>query len=210
MALRALRTRLAVVALVTGLAVAVGVANAALVSVHSTQNTALGKILVSASGRTLYHDSLEGKNLVKCIGACVAQWPPLVIAAGAKPVAGSGVTASMLGTVKRSDGKIQVTYGGKPLYLFSGDKKAGDVKGQGTGGIWHALTPSGAVVTKTVKASSGSTTGTSSGTTSGSGTSSGTTSGSGTGTSTGSGSNAGTGYTPPADCATNPGGYGCM
>jgi len=207
MALRALRTRLAAVAVVTGLAVAVGVANAALVSVHSTQNTALGKILVSASGRTLYHDSLEGKNLVKCIGACASQWPPLVIAAGAKPVAGSGVTASMLGTVKRSDGKIQVTYGGRPLYLFSGDKKAGDVKGQGTGGIWHALTPSGAVVTKTVKAaSSGSTTGTSSGSTSGSGT--GTTSGSGT--STGSGSNAGTGYTPPADCANNPGGYGCM
>jgi predicted lipoprotein with Yx(FWY)xxD motif len=203
MALRALSTRFVAVALAIGLAVAVGVANAALVSVHSTQNTALGKILVSASGRTLYHDSLEGKNLVKCTGACAAEWPPLVIAAGAKPVAGSGVTAAMLGTVKRSDGKIQVTYGGKPLYLFSGDKKAGDVKGQGTGGIWHALTPAGAVVTKTVKtSSSGSTTGTSSGS------STGTTSGSGT--STGSGSNAGTGYTPPADCANNPGGYGCM
>ena len=45
----------------------------------------------------------------------------------------------MLGTLKRSDGKVQVTYGGKPLYLYSGDKKAGDVKGQGAGGIWHAL-----------------------------------------------------------------------
>jgi predicted lipoprotein with Yx(FWY)xxD motif len=198
MALRALRMRLAAVALVTGLIVAVGVANAALVSVHSTQNTALGKILVSASGRTLYHDSLEKQNLVKCTGACAAEWPPLVIAAGAKPVAGSGVTASMLGTVKRFDGKLQVTYGGKPLYLFSGDKKAGDVKGQGTGGIWHALTPSGAVVTKVVKASSGSTTGTSSGSTSGSG----------SGTSTGSGT--GTGTTTPSNCDMNPGGYGCM
>ena len=201
MALRALRMRLAAVALVTGLAVAVGVANAALVSVHSTQNTALGKILVSASGRTLYHDSLEKQNLVKCTGACAAEWPPLVIAAGAKPVAGAGVTASMLGTVKRSDGKLQVTYGGKPLYLFSGDKKAGDVKGQGTGGIWHALTPSGAVVTKAVKTSSGSTTGTSSGTTSGSG------------TSTGSGSNTGSGSgtsTIPSDCVNHPDGYGCM
>ena len=206
MALRALSMRLAAVALVTGLAVAVGVASAALVSVHSTQNTALGKILVSASGRTLYHDSLEKQNLVKCTGACAAEWPPLVIAAGAKPVAGSGVTASMLGTVKRSDGKLQVTYGGKPLYLFSGDKKAGDVKGQGTGGIWHALTPTGAVVTKTVKASSGSSTGTSSGSTSGTGSSS----GSGSSSNTGSGSNAGTGSAPPSDCATNPGGYGCM
>jgi predicted lipoprotein with Yx(FWY)xxD motif len=196
MALRALSMRLAAVALVTGLVVAVGVAGAASVSVHSTQNTALGKILVSASGRTLYHDSLEGKNLVKCTGACAAVWPPLVIAAGAKPAAGSGVTASMLGTVKRSDGKVQVTYGGKPLYLFSGDKKAGDVKGQGTGGIWHALTPSGAIVTKTVKASSGST-GTSSGSTSGSG--------SGTGTGTGTGTS-----TIPSDCINHPDGYGCM
>ncbi len=199
MALRALRMRLAAVALVTGLAVAVGVANAALVSVHSTQNTALGKILVSASGRTLYHDSLEKRNIVKCTGACASEWPPLVIAAGAKPVAGSGITASMLGTVKRSDGKIQVTYGGKPLYLFSGDKKAGDVKGQGTGGIWHALTPSGAVVTKAVT-SSGSTTGTSSGSTSGSG----------SGTTTTS-SNTGTGTsTIPSDCVNHPDGYGCM
>jgi predicted lipoprotein with Yx(FWY)xxD motif len=202
MVLRGLRVRLAAVALVTGLAVAVGVANAALVSVHSTQNTALGKILVSASGRTLYHNSFEKQNLIKCTGACAAEWPPLVIAAGAKPVAGAGIAGSMLGTLKRSDGKVQVTYGGKPLYLYSGDKKAGDVKGQGAGGIWHALTPSGAVVTKAVKTTSGSSTAKSSGSTSGSGSSSGTSSGSGTST--------GPGMTVPSDCDTNPGGYGCM
>jgi predicted lipoprotein with Yx(FWY)xxD motif len=203
MVLRGLKARLAAATVVTGLAVAVGVANAALVSVHSTQNTALGKILVSASGRTLYHNSFEKQNLIKCTGACASEWPPLVIAAGAKPVGGPGIAASMLGTLKRSDGKVQVTYGGKPLYLYSGDKKAGDVNGQGAGGIWHALTPSGSVVTKAVKTSSGSTTAKSSGSTSGSGTSS-------SGTSSGTGSNPGTGTTVPSDCATNPGGYGCM
>ena len=203
MVLRGLKARLAAVAVVTGFAVAVGVANAALVSVHSTQNTALGKILVSANGRTLYHNSFEKQNLIKCTGACASEWPPLVIAPGAKPVGGPGIAASMLGTLKRSDGKVQVTYGGKPLYLYSGDKKAGDVNGQGAGGIWHAITPSGAVVTKAVKTSSGSTTAKSSGSTSGSGTSS-------SGTSSGTGSNPGTGTAVPSDCATNPGGYGCM
>ena len=193
MGLRALK-----VAIVTGLIVAVTAANAASVSVHSTQNTALGKILVSASGRTLYHNAFEKGTTIKCTGACAAEWPPLVIAAGAKPAAGTGVTASLLGTIKRSDGKLQVTYGGKPLYLYAGDTKAGDVKGQGSGGIWHALTPSGAVVTKTVSTKSSST-----GKTSGSTGSSGS-------TGTGSSNNTGGGTPAPNDCATNPGGYGCM
>jgi len=202
MGLQALKRPLAALALVTVFTVAVTAANAALVSVHSTQNSALGKILVSASGRTLYHNAFEKKNVIKCTGACATEWPPLLISAGAKPVAGTGVTASLLGTVKRSNGKLQVTYGGKPLYLYAGDKKAGDVKGQGSGGIWHALTPSGAVVTKTVSASTGKTS-----TGSGSGSGSGSTGSGSTGT---GGSGNGGGTTTPTDCDTNPGGYGCM
>src|SRR6266567_5891301 len=128
MDLRALRVRLTAIAIVTGFAISVTVAGAALpTTVKSTNVSALGKILVSASGRTLYHNSFEQKSVIKCTAACARQWPPLVIAAGAKPVAGPGVSASLLGTVKRSDGKVQVTYHGMPLYLFSGDKKAGDV-----------------------------------------------------------------------------------
>src|SRR5262249_51520707 len=191
-----------------------GATPSALTVVHSAQNSSLGgKILVTASGRTLYHDSSEKKNVVKCLGACATQWPPLVIAAGAKPVPGPGVTASLLGTVKRPDGKLQVTYAGLPLYLFAGDKKAGDVKGQGLSGLWHALTPAGAVVTKSVTVSSGG--GTSG---SGSGSTSGSTSGSGSGSTSGSGTRAagsgrdgntttGGGGT---DWAANPGGSGCM
>jgi len=158
--MEALRLRPAAIAMVIGFALATTVASAAtssLTVVHSAQNSALGKILVSANGRTLYHDSSERKNVVKCVGACATTWPPLLVATGAKPVAGPGVTASLLGIVKRPDGKLQVTYAGLPLYLFSGDLKAGDVKGQGEAGIWHALAPAGTIVSKAVKTSTGST-----------------------------------------------------
>jgi predicted lipoprotein with Yx(FWY)xxD motif len=214
MGLRVLRVRLAAFATVTAFGVAAAVAGAtpsALTVVHSAQNGALGKILVSASGRTLYHDSSEKKNVVKCLGSCASQWPPLLVAAGAKPVPGPGVTASLLGTVKRPDGKLQVTYAGLPLYLFAGDKKAGDVKGQGQGGLWHALAPTGAVVTKSVTVSSGSgTSGSGSGSSSGSTSGTGSTSGSGTGSS-GTTTTGGTGGSGGGtDCTANPQGYGCM
>jgi predicted lipoprotein with Yx(FWY)xxD motif len=217
MGLRSLRVRVTAIALVTGFGVAAAVAGAAptaLVTVKSTQNAALGKILVNGSGKTLYHYASEKKNAVKCTGSCARTWPPLLIGAGAKPVAAPGVTASLLGTVKRPDGKLQVTYKGLALYLYAGDKKAGDVKGQGTSGIWHAIAPSGVVVKKAA-----TTTGTSTGSGAGSGSSggsggsgsSGSGSGSGTGSTGGGGGGGGGGGTgEPADCAANPGGYGCM
>jgi predicted lipoprotein with Yx(FWY)xxD motif len=198
MGLRRPGVRLAAIA--TGFALAASAATAATTSlavVHSAKNSALGIILVGASGRTLYHDSAEPKNVVKCTGGCVSQWPPLLVEAGAKPVAGPGVTPSWLGTVKRPDGKLQVTYRGMALYLFSGDRKAGDVNGQGRGAIWHAIAPSGAIVTKSVKSSTPATGSKSSGSTTGSGS----TSGSG---SSGSGS---TSDANAAYCASNP--MGC-
>jgi len=196
MAFRSLKLRVAVTAVVA-FGIAAAVAPAAIVTVTSKQNSSLGKILVTSSGKTLYHYSGDGKNKVKCTGACSALWPPLV--ASGKPSAGPGVSASLLGTVKRPDGKAQVTYKGLPLYTYSGDGKAGDVKGQGASGTWHALAPSGAVVTKTV-GSSGSSSG---GKTSGGG-------GSGSGGSSSGGSGGSSGGDMPADCATNPGGYNCM
>jgi predicted lipoprotein with Yx(FWY)xxD motif len=202
MALLALRTRSAAVGLVAGFALAAVLATAAsgaLVSVYSSQNSALGKILVSATGRTLYHYSPDTKLIVKCTGSCSAQWPPLLVAAGAKPVAGPGVSSDLLGTVKRPDGKYQVTYHGLSLYTYAGDKKSGDVKGQGSGGLWHAIAPTGATVTKSVTVSSGS-----------GSKSSGSTSGSGSSGGSSGGSNTGGGGDTSTDCATNPGGYGCM
>ena len=69
-----------------------------------------------------------------------------VLATGA-PVAGSGAKASLLGTVKRTDGRLQVTYAGHPLYYFSGHMTSRDVSGQGVNGFgahWDAVRPSGA------------------------------------------------------------------
>ena len=153
-----------------GLAAAVSAAALAGTSVaftmKSAKNSALDTtIVVSATGRTLYHYTPDKKNAATCTGTCATTWPPLLIAAGKKPVAGAGLTASKLGTVKRPDGTMQVTYGGYALYLFSGDSKAGQVNGQGLEGVWHAVAPSGAVVTKSASSAGSSSTSSGYGTT---------------------------------------------
>jgi hypothetical protein len=74
---------------------------------------------------------------------------------------------SMLGSLTRPDGRLQVTYRGLPLYRFSGDTEAGDVNGQGFGGTWHALRPSGLIVTTAATGSSAGSTTSTTGSTSG-------------------------------------------
>jgi predicted lipoprotein with Yx(FWY)xxD motif len=104
----------------------------------------LGTILVSSAGRTLYLFKADVGMQSACAGPCVAKWPPLVTTG--KPSASSGLTASKLGTITRSDGTRQVTYDGHPLYLFVKDHKPGDVTGQGVvafGAPWFAVSPSG-------------------------------------------------------------------
>ena len=197
---------LAIVAAFGVLAVGATASQTILVTVNTVQNPSLGvKILVSSGGRTLY----TAPKSFKCTGTCASQWPPLLLAKGGKAIAGPGVVASKLGSVKLTDGKLQVAYGGKPLFLFAGDKAAGSVKGQGEGGVWHAVAPTGAVVLKSVSTSSTGSTGSKSsgGTSSGSG---GTSSGSGGSTGSTGGSTGGSGGTTTTDCDTNPGGYGCM
>jgi secreted repeat protein with Y-X4-D motif len=83
---------------------------------------------------------------------CATDWPPFLIPAGAKPLGGPGVRSSLLGTIRRGHLAFQVTYRGMPLYLYSGDKKAGDANGEGVsgvqwlGGTWYAITPAGNTV----------------------------------------------------------------
>src|SRR4029450_6917599 len=82
-----------------------------------------GRILVDSKGITLY-DFVKDKGTTSvCYGACAALWPPLTTSG--KPVAGPGVRASLLRTTKRKDGKLEVTYGGHPLYYFVTDHKPG-------------------------------------------------------------------------------------
>jgi len=130
-------------------------AAAVLPTVKSADVGTLGTVVVSAKGHTLYHYTAEAKNQTKCTGACAKQWPPLVVKAGAKPVAGPGVTAAKLGVVKRADGTYQVTYGGLALYLFAGDTKAGDSNGQALGGKWFAVSPAAKIVKEAAPAAGG-------------------------------------------------------
>jgi len=120
-----------------------------------TSVSKVGKVLVDSSGFTLYMFSKDSNHKSNCTGACAAAWPPLLTSG--KATAGSGASSSLVGTVKDSDGKTQVTYNGWPLYTFSGDTKAGEAKGQGLvafGGKWAAVTSAGTPVGATTSSSS--------------------------------------------------------
>jgi predicted lipoprotein with Yx(FWY)xxD motif len=95
-------------------------------------------VLTNTKGMTLYSLSVEKNGRFICTGSCTKTWPPLLVAAGTKP---KGPVA--LGTIKRPEGKIQVTFKGLPLYTFDGDSKKGEANGEGIKdvGTWHAVTP---------------------------------------------------------------------
>ena len=66
--------------------------------------------------------------------------------------------ASLLGTSRRSDGKLQVTYNGHPLYLFARDNGAGQTNDQGVsafGALWYVLSPAGSAITAAAPSSAG-------------------------------------------------------
>ncbi|MGH7760241.1 MAG: COG4315 family predicted lipoprotein, partial [Candidatus Dormibacteraceae bacterium] len=110
-------------------------------------NSKLGQILVDAKGITLYLFVADTGATSTCYTSCAAIWPP-VRTTGA-PQAGVGADASLLGTTTRTDGNVEVTYAGHPLYYFVKDKAAGDTTGQGVngfGGLWWVLSPSGAAI----------------------------------------------------------------
>ena len=114
----------------------------------------LGRIIVDSHGRTLYlfaHDK-HGKST--CYGACASYWPPLITRG--KPHANSGARSRLVGTTRRKDGKLQVTYHGHPLYRFSGDTGAGQTTGEGLtdfGGRWYAVSAAGSAVVKSAASS---------------------------------------------------------
>jgi predicted lipoprotein with Yx(FWY)xxD motif len=110
-------------------------------AVVKTASNSLGTILVNSQGTTLYHLSGEQNGKFICTSsACVGVWHPLVAPSSGTP---SGEVGS-LGTVKRPDGTVQVTYKGTPLYTFTGDHQAGETKGQGIKdvGTWSVITAS--------------------------------------------------------------------
>ncbi len=119
-------------------------ANQGTVAVDSTN---LGEVQVDAKGRTLYVFTKDKGDQSVCSGKCAAAWPALTVTGAATP--GAGVQASLLSTAKQANGTTQVTYGGKPLYYFAGDKAAGGTKGQGLNGVWFVVRGDGSLVQTT-------------------------------------------------------------
>jgi predicted lipoprotein with Yx(FWY)xxD motif len=117
------------------------------VATVATASRKLGTVLVDGTGRTLYLFEKDQPNQSACSGACVAAWP--VDQSSGTPKVGSGVKASLLGTIKRGDGSTQVTYNKHPLYYYSGDSQPGQQNGQGVnafGAAWFVVAPAGAAV----------------------------------------------------------------
>jgi predicted lipoprotein with Yx(FWY)xxD motif len=109
----------------------------------------LGKVLVNGHGQTLYLFEKDKHGKSSCYGQCAKFWPPAFTTG--KPNAGQGVKASKLGTTKRKDGKLEVTYNGHPLYAYAGDSKAGQANGQGStnfGAAWWVMNAKGSAVTR--------------------------------------------------------------
>ena len=115
-------------------------------AVLKAAGTDLGKVVVDSGGRTVYvfDKDTPGSGTSACTAACLTKWPPVPAPSG--KLTADGVTGK-IDTITRDDGTKQVTLGGMPLYLYSGDSQAGDVTGQAVGGIWWAVSPDGAKIT---------------------------------------------------------------
>jgi len=112
-------------------------------SAIGARRTSLGRTLVDARGRTLYLFEADRANVSNCSSACLSVWPALT--ARARPRATGAAIASKIGTIRVRGGR-QVTYAHHPLYYYVGDRKPGDVNGEGLtqfGATWYALSPAG-------------------------------------------------------------------
>jgi predicted lipoprotein with Yx(FWY)xxD motif len=106
-----------------------------------------GRILYDGRGFVLYAFTRDPRRRSVCSGACAAAWPPYLVAKA--PMAGPGVKRSLLGSIRRPNGKIQVTYAGRPLYYYVGDRAPRQILCQNVsefGGLWLVARPNGALV----------------------------------------------------------------
>ncbi|MDO8634802.1 MAG: hypothetical protein Q7R34_00965 [Dehalococcoidia bacterium] len=113
-------------------------------SIKATQSATLGNIITDNSGRTLYIFTRDEANKSNCYDSCAQHWPPLLTIDA--PAVASGATASLLGTIKRTDGSTQITYNGMPMYYWWQDVKPGDTLGQNVGTVWFVVAPDGKVI----------------------------------------------------------------
>jgi predicted lipoprotein with Yx(FWY)xxD motif len=115
--------------------------------VEATTIPGLGRILADGSGRTLYLYTPDRQGPSVCARVCATAWPPLVLPRGVRrPVAGRGIDAALLGTVRRPGGALQVTYDKWPLYLYRNDEAPGQATGQAESmGLWYVVSVTGAI-----------------------------------------------------------------
>jgi predicted lipoprotein with Yx(FWY)xxD motif len=106
----------------------------------------LGPIVVDGEGFTLYRFDGDGDGGATCTDACASTWPPAVVDPSER-MAVAGVEKTDVGLVRRRDGTVQLTVGGWPVYRFAGDARPGRDSGHGIGGVWFAVTPTGAKAT---------------------------------------------------------------
>jgi predicted lipoprotein with Yx(FWY)xxD motif len=114
----------------------------------TVRSSTYGSILFDGRGRALYAFTRDRRGgTSRCYGACARAWP--VYFASGRLLAGKGVKRSLIGTTRRRDGRRQVTYNGRPLYYYVGDKSPGQVLCQDVdefGGTWLVMRPSGVLV----------------------------------------------------------------
>jgi predicted lipoprotein with Yx(FWY)xxD motif len=132
---------------------AAAASSAALASAHAVRSTltagpsAYGRVLFDGRGFALYAFTRDPRGKSVCSGACAKAWPPYVVKGRLR--AASGVKAPLLGTTRRADGGLQVTYAGRALYYYVGDRSKGEIRCQNVtefGGVWRVIRPSGTLV----------------------------------------------------------------
>jgi predicted lipoprotein with Yx(FWY)xxD motif len=132
---------------------ATSASSAGLASSHAVQSTltvgpsSYGRVLFDGRGLVLYAFTRDPRGKSVCTGACAKAWPPYVVKT--RPRAASGVKARLLGTTRRSNGSPQVTYAGRALYYYVGDRSKGQILCQNVtefGGVWRVIRPTGTLV----------------------------------------------------------------
>jgi predicted lipoprotein with Yx(FWY)xxD motif len=118
--------------------------DAAAAATVTVTKSSLGDILADAKGRTLYAFTNDSNGESACYDQCAQNWPALTVTGD--PTAGDGTESSLLGTTTRTDGGMQVTYKGMPLYFFARDTAAGQTAGQGVSDVWWVVAPDGSLV----------------------------------------------------------------
>lgn len=105
-----------------------------------------GEYLTTSDGRAVYLFTADSEGSSTCYDACAQAWPPVLASSGAPSADAPGIDASLIGTMARRDGSVQVTYNDHPLYFYAQDQAPGATSGQdiqGHGGEWYLVTPDG-------------------------------------------------------------------